>query len=105
MTDKGNILLSDNSIASFVHDTVSQIAGVDTVEVKVNFLKEKAIGLNLWLDTDEKNDFIRFSERIQQRVLQDLEFNFGITKVKYFNVYIESTDINSAGAGYKVEYK
>jgi hypothetical protein len=103
--EKGTVLLSDTAIASFIHDTVSQISGVDSVEVRVNLLKEKSIGISIWLDIDEKNDFIRFSERIQQRVLQDLEFNFGLTKVKYFNVFLESTDINSGSGNYKVNYK
>lgn len=104
-SSKGSIMLSDTAIESFVRDTVNGLAGVDSVEVSVDVFKENQIGIKLWLGTDEKNDFVRFSERIQQRVVQDLEFNFGIRKFKFFKVFLESTDINSAAKGYKVQYK
>ncbi len=104
-TDKGNVLLSDQAIASFVKDTVIQIQGVEDVSVDIRIFKENRVGLHLWIDTDEKNDFLRFSERIQQRVLQDLEFNFSVNRIKYFNVYLESTNIDVNTKGQKVEYK
>lgn len=104
MTENGSIHLSDGAIAAFVTDVVTQISGVESQEVSVTIYKENRIGIHIWLDTDEKSDFVRFSERVQQRVLQDLEFNFGIKKIKYFHVYIESTNINASGTGYKVNY-
>jgi hypothetical protein len=78
---------------------------VENLEVSVDIFKENRIGIHIWLNTDEKNDFVRFSERVQQRVLQDLDFNFGIKKIKYFHVYVETTNINAGGTGYKVNYK
>ena len=103
-TEIGIIHLSDASIESFITDVVSQITGVESVEVAISIYKENGLGINIWLDTDEKSDFVRFSERVQQRVLQDLDFNFGIKKIRYFHVYIESTNINAGGTGYKVNY-
>ncbi len=104
-TDKGDVLLSDNAISTFIHDTVTLMPGVEDVSVNINIMKENVMGINLWIDTDEKNDFLRFSERIQQRVLQDLEFNFSVNKIKYFNVYLESTNVDINAKGQKVEYK
>ena len=104
-SEKGRIFLSDRAMMSFIQDTVSLMAGVEDVTADVRIFKENRIGVNIWVDTDEKNDFIRFSERILQRVLQDLEFNFGIHKIRYFNVYVESTDIEAGNATQRVKYK
>lgn len=104
-TEKGTVLLSARAVESFVTDTVSQIDGVDRIDVSIDFLRDNQIGIRMWLDTDEKNDFIRFAERIEQRVVQDLQFNFGITKIKYFRIMLESTDINASDKSAKVEYK
>lgn len=104
-TENGEVLLSDKAISAFIHDSVTQIAGVDGVEVSVSIFSDNEVGLKIWLDTTEKNDFVRFSERIQQRVLQDLEFNFGIDKIRYFKAFVETTDIDSTTSGQKVQYK
>ena len=104
-TETGMIHLSDKAIANFILDIVSEIAGVESIEVSVNIFKENKVGIRIWVYTDEKNDFLRFSERIQQRVIQDLEFNFSIKKIKYFHVYVESTNIQSGANGYKVNYQ
>ncbi len=104
ITENGFVHLSDTAIAGFIKDVVAGLAGVETVEATIEIFKENRLGIHIWLDTDEKSDFVRFSERVQQRVLQDLDFNFGIKKIKYFHVYIESTNINTGTAGYKVDY-
>lgn len=104
-TDKGNVLLSDQAISSFIRDSVGQMPGVSDLSVDIRIFKENRIGIHIWVDTDEKNDFLRFSERIQQRVLQDLEFNFSVNRIRYFNVYLESTNIDINAKGQKVEYK
>ncbi|OHD56291.1 MAG: hypothetical protein A2Y33_00550 [Spirochaetes bacterium GWF1_51_8] len=103
--EKGIVFLSKISIESFIRDTVSGLGGVHSTECRIEIFKESFVGINLWIDADEKNDFVRFSERIQQRVLQDLQFNFGIEKIKFFNLYLESTDILSETKGAKVTYK
>jgi hypothetical protein len=105
LTENGMVHLSDKAMENFILDVVSEIAGVKSLEVSVDIFKENSIGIHLWVDTDEKNDFVRFSERIQQRVLQDLEFSFGIKKTRFFSVYVESTDIQASSTGYKVDYK
>lgn len=105
VSEKGTILLAASAVESFVRDTVSQIAGVDKIDVSVDYLRNDQIGIRMWLDLDEKNDFIRFSERIQQRVVQDLEFNFAISKIKYFKIMLESTDVTASAKDFKVEYK
>ena len=104
-SERGRIFLSDRAMVSFIQDTVSLLAGVEDVTADVRIFKENRVGVNIWVDTDEKNDFIRFSDRILQRVLQDLEFNFGINKIRYFNVYVESTNIESGSSAKKVKYK
>jgi len=104
-SEKGRIFLSDRAMMTFIQDTVLLMAGVEDVTADVRIFKENRIGVNIWVDTNEKNDFIRFSERILQRVLQDMEFNFGIHKIRYFNVYVESTNIEAGAATQKVKYK
>lgn len=104
LSELGSIHLSDSAIECFIKDIVSNISGVESVDVSVEIFKENRLGIHIWLDTDEKSDFVRFSERVQQRVLQDLDFNFGIKKIKFFHVYVESTNINAGGTGFKVDY-
>jgi hypothetical protein len=104
-SEKGNIYLGRGAVEMFIRDTVSGLGGVHHCESRIEVYKDNLVGINLWIDADEKNDFVRFSERIQQRVLQDLEFNFGIDKIKYFNLYLETTDILSESKGAKVTYK
>lgn len=104
-SDKGLMFLSEFAIQEFISDTVGNIKGVQDVQVKVDIFKDNRVGVNLWLETDEKSDFIRFLERVRQRVIQDMEYNFGINSIRFFNVYLETTDINSEGKRYKVNYK
>ncbi len=101
----GDILLKENSVAQFIRDTLLEINGVDLVDIEVTILKENAIGLNIWVDSTEKNDYVRFSERIQQRVIQDLEFNFGITKIRYFRVFLESTHIQNTKQPIRIHFE
>ncbi|NPV01560.1 MAG: hypothetical protein HPY53_09290 [Brevinematales bacterium] len=103
--EKGSVFLGRGAVEMFIRDTVSGLGGVHHCEARIDIQKDNMVGINLWIDADEKNDFVRFSERIQQRVLQDLEFNFGIAKIKYFNLYLETTDILSESKGAKVTYK
>lgn len=105
ISETGFIHLGDKAIRSFIDDVVSDIPGVESLEVSVDIYKENKLGIKIWIDTDEKSDFVRFSERVQQRVLQDLEFNFGIKKIRFFHVFIETTNIKSGSAGYKVNYQ
>jgi hypothetical protein len=101
----GKIHLSDHSISGFISDIVLDIAGVESAEISVDIFKENRVGIHIWVDTDQKSDFVQFSEKIQQKVLQELDNGFGIKNIKYFHVYIESTNINTGKTGYKVNYK
>lgn len=105
LSDHGVIFLSDRSMESFITDVVSEMAGVEAVDVSVEIFKENKLGIRIWLDTDEKNDFVRFAERVQQRVLQDLDFNFGIKKIRHFQVYVESTNILAGNGHPRVQYR
>lgn len=105
LTETGFIHLSDRSIERFIYDVVSEIEGVESLEVSVEVYKENWIGIHIWVDSEEKTDFVLFSEKIQQRVLQDLEFNFSIKRIRFFHVYMENTNILSDGSNFKVKYQ
>lgn len=104
-TATGDILLKQHSVEQFIRDTLLEITGVDFVDVEVSILKGNAIGLNIWMDSTEKNDYVRFSERIQQRVVQDLDFNFGVSKIRFFRVFLESTHIRNGKQPIRVHFK
>lgn len=105
VTENGFIHLSDESVSQFINDSVSETRGVASVDVQVSVFKENRIGVHIWVDTDDRVDYVSFSQKIQQKVIRDLDFHFGIKKIRFFHVYVESTDIGSAENGYKVKYK
>lgn len=105
VTENGFIHLSDSSIASFIHDSVSEVKGVSSADVRVSVFKENKIGIHIWIDTDDRSDYVSFSQKIQQKVIHDLDYHFGVKKIRFFHVYVESTDIGASDNGYKVRYK
>ena len=105
VTENGFIHLGDEAIAAFIRDSVSEVKGVSSADVRVSVYKENKIGVLIWIDTDDRSDYVGFSQKIQQKVIHDLDYHFGVKKVRYFHVYVESTDIGSSDNGYKVKFK
>lgn len=103
-SEKANIFFSEDSIKTFVENTVLTFNGVENVTVRVDIFKKIYIGLHIYIELSEKTDFVKFSERISERLRQDLEFNFGITEIKFLNIYIENLS-HSNEQRYFVIYK
>ncbi|MCX7821121.1 MAG: alkaline shock response membrane anchor protein AmaP [Brevinematales bacterium] len=89
-SEKTSLYFSEDAIKTFVENVVFTFNGIENVLVKVEIFKKNYLGLHIYIELSEKTDFVKFSERISERVRQDLEFNFGITEIRFLNIYIEN---------------
>ncbi len=89
-SEKCTILVSEQTIKNFCENIVLSFNGVKNTLTKVDIFKKNFIGLQIYIELSEKTDYIKLSERITERIKQDLEFNFGIKEIKFINVYIEN---------------
>ncbi|MEJ5284374.1 MAG: hypothetical protein ACP5Q5_07765 [Brevinematia bacterium] len=103
-SEKINLFFSEDSIKTFTENTILTFNGIENVNVKVDIFKKNFVGLHIYIELSEKTDFVKFSERISERLRQDLEFNFGITEIKFLNIYIENLT-HSNEQNYFVIYK
>ncbi len=89
-SEKCTILVSEQTIKNFCENIVLSFNGVENTLTQVDIFKKNFIGLQIYIELSEKTDYIKLSERITERIKQDLEFNFGIKEIKFINVYIEN---------------
>ncbi len=96
MAGNAAVHFSDRAIAGFVRGAASLEPGAEAEGAIVDIFKGHELGIRLWIGVHGKWDYIDLSEKVRKRVVEGLESSFGINRIRYFHIILESAAVEKA---------